>query len=131
MDCGAIRVSRRPASREYFICAITATRRIFPNGRWPPTARRYIERRLNEAYRLAPVAIAATPAGIAAASIGIVTALESEARTLGSTTRHADRLLRLRNGMLLTVSGIGRDAAGGAGRAAAAGRANPAVRRGA
>lgn len=68
---------------------------------------------------MAPVATAATPAGIAAASIGIVAALESEARTLGSTTRHADRLMRLRDGMLLTVSGIGSDAAARAARALA------------
>jgi adenosylhomocysteine nucleosidase len=68
---------------------------------------------------LALVDSVATPAGIAAASIGIVAALESEARTLGSTTRHADRLLRLRDGMRLAVSGIGSDAAGRAARSLA------------
>jgi adenosylhomocysteine nucleosidase len=68
---------------------------------------------------LAPVDIVATPAGIAAASIGIVAALESEARTLGSATRHADQLLRVRGGMRLAVSGIGSDAAACAARSLA------------
>jgi len=43
--------------------------------------------------------------------IGIVAALEAEAHALGTARRHADRVLRLHDGALLGISGIGAEAA--------------------
>jgi len=43
--------------------------------------------------------------------IGIVAALEAEARALGTARRHMNRVLRLHDGTLLAISGIGAEAA--------------------
>ncbi|MGH8299142.1 MAG: phosphorylase, partial [Steroidobacteraceae bacterium] len=48
--------------------------------------------------------------------VGIVSALAAEARTLGPATRQGAELLRLADGALLAVSGIGRSAATAAAR---------------
>ncbi len=49
--------------------------------------------------------------------IGIVAALQAEAHTLGSARRHGPRLMRLHDGALLAISGIGAEAAARAARA--------------
>src|SRR5882757_10103210 len=110
MTCGATRAIPLRGFRACFICATTAIRLIFPCGRWPPTE-------ISPAVE-SPIE-SRNPSLIA---VGVVAALEVEARALGpSMPKGGDpplsELAAFSDGALLAVSGIGRDAAERAARA--------------